>query len=104
MTIGNGNISVDGAAGKTKITFYDDNGITSKIYSKNYSSNPASDHNVDEAWFLEDDDDFIVADNELSSLVRDVAANSYSTTRSDDTFTFAAGNSSLPALTYSSKK
>lgn len=61
-------------------------------------------NDVDVAWFLEDEDDFSDADNQLSSIIRDGAASSYSTTGFDDTFTFAAKNSSLPALTYSSKK
>ena len=50
------------------------------------------------------DDDFIDSDNQLSAIIRDGVANSYSTTRFDDKFTFTAEKSSLPALTYSGKK
>ena len=90
FTVGKGKITLDNVAGKD--IHYVVNGQT-KIFADIYSDN-----------FIADDDDFIVADNQLSSIVRDGAASSYSTTRLDDTFTFTAENSSLPALTYSSKK
>ena len=92
LTVGNGKISVDGAAGKT-VTYYDDNGRTSKIFSANSN---------DDIWFM-DDENYIGADNQLSSIVRDGAA-SYSLLQTDNSLTLTGKNDSLPALTYSDKK
>ena len=86
FTVGKGKISLDGAKGDPITIWYDGDNIT-KIYHDN---------------LIVDDNDIADSDNQLSSIVRDGAE--YSTTRFDDKFTFTAENSSLPALTYSSKK
>ena len=64
FTVGNGKISVEGAAGK-KITYRDENGKTSKLYS-----NPTA--NVVDNWFVADDN--FATDNDLSALVQNKAA------------------------------
>ena len=65
LTVGKGKISVDGAAGETNITYYDANGRTSKIFSKENTNV------VEPLWFAENN---FSEDNQLSSLVQSKSA------------------------------
>ena len=91
LKIGNGNISVTGAAGKN-ITYYDNNGRHQEYCS-------LADANVVDNWFVADDDNFL-EDNNLSSIVQSNTTD-YSLAEVETSLKSA---SDLTALTYSSKK
>jgi Ca2+-binding RTX toxin-like protein len=67
LTVGDGKITVYGAAGKTRITYRDENGEKSKIYSKETSNS-----NVAEPlWFAENN---FTEVNQLSAIVQNNSA------------------------------
>ncbi|MBR4153488.1 MAG: hypothetical protein IKT98_11095 [Selenomonadaceae bacterium] len=65
FTVGKGKISLDGAV-KTNVTYYDENGRTSKIYSREKSND------ADSMWFLGEDD--FSTGNELDAIIQSDAA------------------------------
>ena len=86
FTVGKGKITLVDAAAKS-INYVVNGSPKTTLFSGD---------DVDNAWFLDDEDNYIGEDNQLSSIVRDgKARNSLSLT---------AKNDSLPALTYSAKK
>ena len=91
LKVGNGDISVAGAAGKN-ITYYDQNGQHSKYC-------PLATSNVADNWFVADDDNFATSDN-LSALVQSKAAD-YSLAEVQTSLKSA---NALDKLTYSTKK
>ena len=91
LKIGDGSISVTGAAGKY-ITYYDNNGQHSEYC-------PLATSNVAESWFVEDDDNFATG-NDLSSIIQSKAAD-YSLAEVETSLKSA---NALDKLTYSTKK
>ncbi|MBR4903770.1 MAG: calcium-binding protein, partial [Selenomonadaceae bacterium] len=91
LTIGKGKISLSGAADKD-ITIIEDG--TQKTI-------PYTAKNVAESWFMADDDNFAVSDNQISSIVENSSVN-YSVFKKEADL--SASNSILPAVSYSGKK
>ena len=92
FTVGKGKISLEGAAGKN-ITIIEDGESKTKIYKAKNDSNSA--------WFMADDDNFAVYDNQISSIVENSSVN-YSVFKKEADL--SASNSILPAVSYSGKK
>ena len=85
FTVGNGKISLEGAAGKRVAIEYDDE-VNVRIYTS--------------AWFLAENDDFADTSDDLSSLVKSKSLD-YSAMQTDN---FNPKSDSLPTYTYSGKK
>ena len=95
FTVGKSNITLEGAAGKKITIDYDDEVFT--------TIKPISVDNTAESWFLADDDDFEVKIDNLSSLVKSNAADSY-VAETTDALNFNKKDNSLPVVSYTSKK
>ena len=93
--IGKGEVSLKGAADDSVTFWYHGYGDAGETRTSMYGS---------DAFMAEDLEFLDSTDNQLSSIVRDGAADPYSVTQSDETFSLTPKNSALPALTYSSKK
>ena len=96
LKIGNSNISITGAAGKT-ITYYEKNKQSGK-YVMHQEYCPFSSNNIVDNWFVADDDNF-ATNNDLSSIIQSKVTDYFVVQKS-----LIQRKNQLAFLTYSSKK